>query len=419
MLFYPIEYTGTEWYRRPHVPYGFLGWQGVVPCKTEKMASRLVDIVTGRLLTVEEAFGRMDPAQLAALLQPIVEGELLQEPYGDLMVKILRPFLPMLLTRVVANLQKEIEDLLDLRLVVLEAFMRDKKVLVELFQKVGRVELDFLVESGLGFGFVLGLGQMIAWVLNPKLWTLPVAGALVGYVTNWIAIKLLFDPAEPIQLGPIALQGLFESRQVEVSDEFGTFMAKRVLNSGRLLESLARDADDGELYSFLRRQLPYPVPEFVLSAAVRAISRAGQNPRENPELHQYMTKMLDVEKTLAHRLKLLTPTEFEDLLHPVFQEDEILLIGAGGILGAIAGLCQTRLGWGGPGATIKAFITLVTVSVSSWGYFVFKEVIEEPKELFVEEEDVVVRPVKIRRRNTLLIVTPEKIPDWLQIPEFR
>ena len=176
-------------------------------------------------------------------------------------------------------------------------------------------------------------------------------------------------------------------------------MAKRVLNSGRLLESLARDADDGELYSFLRRQLPYPVPEFVLSTAVRAISRAGQNPRENPELHQYMTKMLDVEKTLAHRLKLLTPTEFEDLLHPVFQEDEILLIGAGGILGAIAGLCQTRLGWGGPGATIKAFITLVTVSVSSWGYFVFKEVIEEPKELFVEEEDVVVRPVKIRRRK--------------------
>ena len=28
MLFYPIEYTGTEWYRSsPFVPYGFLGWQ--------------------------------------------------------------------------------------------------------------------------------------------------------------------------------------------------------------------------------------------------------------------------------------------------------------------------------------------------------------------------------------------------------
>ena len=137
MLFYPIEYTGTEWYRSsPFVPYGFLGWQGVVPCKTEKMASRLVHIVTDRLLTVEEAFGRMDAATLASLLQPLVEEELMKEPYGKVVVKILQPILPMLLTRVVANLQKEIEGILDLQSVVLEAFLRDKKVLVELFQKV-------------------------------------------------------------------------------------------------------------------------------------------------------------------------------------------------------------------------------------------------------------------------------------------
>ena len=187
MLFYPIEYTGTQWYRDPTVPYGFFGWQGVVPCKTEKMASRLVHIVTDRLLTVKEAFGRMEPDQLAYLLLPIVEEELKNEPYGDLWVKILHPLLPRILTHVLGNLQIEIEDILDLRAVVLEAFVRDKIVLVDLFQKVGRVELDFLVESGLGFGFILGLLQMIAWVVKPKPWTLPVAGAVVGYVTNWIA----------------------------------------------------------------------------------------------------------------------------------------------------------------------------------------------------------------------------------------
>ncbi len=107
-----------------------------------------------------------------------------------------------------------------------------------------------------------------------------------------------------------------DGRQVEVSDEFANFMARRVLNSGRLLESLARDADEGELHSFLRRQLPYPVPEFVLSAAVRAIGRAAVETRTYPELHRYVTTMLDVERTLARRLKLLSCTEFEDLLHP-------------------------------------------------------------------------------------------------------
>ena len=45
-------------------------------------------------------------------------------------------------------------------MVVLSAFLRDKVVLVDLFQKVGRVELDFLVNSGFGFGFLLGLLQM-------------------------------------------------------------------------------------------------------------------------------------------------------------------------------------------------------------------------------------------------------------------
>jgi hypothetical protein len=35
-----------------------------------------------------------------------------------------------------ANLQQEIDDILDLESVVLDAFVRDKKVLVELFQKV-------------------------------------------------------------------------------------------------------------------------------------------------------------------------------------------------------------------------------------------------------------------------------------------
>lgn len=93
-------------------------------------------------------------------------------------------------------------------------------------------------------------------------------------------------------------------------------MARRVLNSAKLLESLTKGADDGELFSFLRRQLPYPVPEFVLSAAVRAIVHAAAHPKVYPELHQYMTKMLDIEHTLAHRLKALSPTEFEDLLHP-------------------------------------------------------------------------------------------------------
>ena len=127
--------------------------------------------------------------------------------------------------------------------VVLSAFMRDRLVLVELFQRVGHTELNFLVQSGFGFGFLLGLLQMYGWLRMPRPWTLPVAGAVVGYATNWIAIKLLFDPAEPMvartPLGEVTLQGLFEKRQREVSEEFSAFLAERVLTSPRLIDELA------------------------------------------------------------------------------------------------------------------------------------------------------------------------------------
>ena len=398
MLFYPIEYFGLDYRRWPDTPYGLWGWQGVVPCKTQIMAQRLVKIVTQRLLSLEEAFGRLDPQKLAMLLMPALE-DAIRKDLGDAAWRTLQPVLPILLPRVLSHLQRDISMVLDLEYVVESAFLRDKVVLVDLFQKVGRVELEFLVNSGFGFGFLLGLGQMVLWARHPASWTLPAAGALVGYVTNWIAIKLLFEPAEPYPIaGPIVLQGLFESRQIEVSDEFGAFMEDRVLNSTALLRNLAANDDEGELFAFLRRELPW-VPTPIRLAAVRAVARAADHPDRYPELHQYVREHLDISATLASRLKLLSPTDFEDLLHPVFQEDEITLIATGGVLGLAAGLLQTRLGWGGPQARTRALSTIGICLLSSallYGHQKQEEAEDPP---FVSTE----RP-HLRRRPTILRV---------------
>jgi uncharacterized membrane protein YheB (UPF0754 family) len=42
MIFYPIEFRGIPLYRRPEVPLGFLGWQGIIPCKTRPMTEAMV-----------------------------------------------------------------------------------------------------------------------------------------------------------------------------------------------------------------------------------------------------------------------------------------------------------------------------------------------------------------------------------------
>lgn len=132
MLFYPIEYTGLDWKRWPDTPYGLFGWQGVVPTKTEQMAGRLVRVITDRLLSLDEAFGRLDPQHLATLLNPAVQQQIRNDcgPYWAL---VLQPILPQLLRHLLHKLQHkdEIDACLNLEFIVLSAFVRDKDVLVD------------------------------------------------------------------------------------------------------------------------------------------------------------------------------------------------------------------------------------------------------------------------------------------------
>jgi hypothetical protein len=59
--------------------------------------------------------------------------------------------------------------------------------------------------------------QALIYLFYKGAWVLPVAGFLVGYVTNWVALKLIFEPALPWNLGCYTLQGLFLKRQQEAS----------------------------------------------------------------------------------------------------------------------------------------------------------------------------------------------------------
>jgi uncharacterized membrane protein YheB (UPF0754 family) len=81
-----------------------------------------------------------------------------------------------------------------------------KKTLSDLFEMCGRDELKFLTNSGLWFGGLLGVIQMVLWMFWDNPWTLTVGGGIVGLATNWMALKCIFEPVQPTQVGPFVLQ---------------------------------------------------------------------------------------------------------------------------------------------------------------------------------------------------------------------
>lgn len=112
--------------------------------------------------------------------------------------------------------------------------VKEKQLLIDLFQRCGAKELAFLVNSGFGFGCMLGVFQMLLWIFFEVPWTLAAGGAVVGYLTNLIALKLIFEPVEPMKLGPFVLQGMFLKRQVEVSEEFAECLTEKLFTSESL-----------------------------------------------------------------------------------------------------------------------------------------------------------------------------------------
>ena len=370
MIFYPVGFWGIPIYRVPEVPLGLLGWQGIVPCKTRKMSEAMVHMVTTQLLSVQEVFAKLNPTKVARLLAPQVP-KLTMEVLGDLS---LPPWIQQVpgsvydglsystksalqlwniefLKGLTRGIQKNVHSVFDLRNCVVNQMLQDRSLLGQLFRKCGEKELDFLTNSGLWFGFLLGLIQMGVALFWENPWSLSIGGAVVGYATNWLALKWIFEPVNPTRVGPFVLQGQFLRRQKEVAKEFSSFFANKILTSQQVWNSILTDPATTPAFGALFGQhfrkfvnrvsfgvLRYtPEPETVGLATRKALEKL---PQHVGVLHEYIDNTLGLQETLRIKMEQMSSVQFERVLHPIFEEDELTLILAGAALGFAAGLIQ-------------------------------------------------------------------------------
>ncbi|CAM9780267.1 unnamed protein product [Chrysoparadoxa australica] len=228
----------------------------------------------------------------------------------------------------VKDMQAHVDKVLDVRAVVVQQLVADKSMLVDLFKQCGRAEFAFLVNSGFWVGFLLGVAQMGLWLVYSKPWTLPVGGAVVGYLTNWLALKLIFEPINPIKLGPFTLQGLFLKRQGEVSVDFALFFATNCLTSARLWQGLLFGTKAPAFYAMLKThvsrflQLASGAVGAPLDATLvtgLASKVAEKLPEHVHVLHDYIDNTLALEGVLSREMLKLPSTEFVGILRSAYR----------------------------------------------------------------------------------------------------
>ena len=86
--------------------------------------------------------------------------------------------------------------------------------------------------------------------------------------------------------------------------------------------------------------------EYLAVAASKACQRLPYHFTRSESFYEYVDTTLGIEKTLRTGLESMSSKQFEQILHPIFEEDELTLILAGGFLGFVAGFGQQLVATG-------------------------------------------------------------------------
>lgn len=369
MMFYPIEFIGFK---------PFFGWQGLIPAKRQEMAEIEVELVLGKLLSVQELGSRIDSKELTKairrrlkqVLRRIVNDAMresapqlwaaLPVQGKNLLYARVEADMPNVIHNMVKDFKDNIEEIVDIKELVVGKLVESPELINEIFLKSGEKEYPFIERSGFWFGLLFGLPTMAVWMYLPQWWVLPVGGLIVGYLTNWIALKVIFEPKHPIKFMGFTIQGMFLKRQNEVSRVYADIIESKLITSENIIEIALNGSGSGQLLELIElhvndaveRYVAIVQPYFALGigaesyykmkdlATTRLFEDSG---KYLPYAYAYTDKAMRIGDDLCERMKALSPEEFEGVLRPAYEADEWKLILTGALLGMGAGFLQLYL----------------------------------------------------------------------------
>jgi uncharacterized membrane protein YheB (UPF0754 family) len=341
------------------------------------MAAIACDTMTSKLLRPEDVFAQIDPDRVARELeQPLLQAvdeitrsvaqayspglwEIAPQALKDRLVGRVKHEAPKMVRDIMVDVRRNIRSVFDLKAMVIGNLLRDKRLLNRIFLEAGRGEFLFIRRSGLYFGFAIGCVQALAWALTHNIWIMPVFGLFTGWFTDWLALKMVFNPKHPKKylFGLIEWQGLFLKRRLEVSAEYGRLIAAEIVTPRNILDAVVTGPLSDRLFDMVQKQVQRLVDEqaglarpFVVLAVGttryrQMKERVAQEmmqrlPETMKHVEDYAGKAMDLENLLSTKMKDLSVEEYEALLRPAFQQDEWILIAVGAALGFFVGELQ-------------------------------------------------------------------------------
>lgn len=193
--------------------------------------------------------------------------------------------------------------------------------------------------------------------MNYWLFIIPVISAFIGWITNWVAIKMLFHPREPRKFLGITFQGIFPKRQQQFAEKLGKLVSNEFLSFTDIEEKISSPENlkkvmpliEQHIDEFLRHKLSDEMPVISMFIGDKTINKMkGAFMKELELIFPQLMKQfagnlkteLDLEHIIINKVSNFSSDKLEELLYQIMSKEFRFVEIIGAVIGFIIGIVQ-------------------------------------------------------------------------------
>ncbi len=196
--------------------------------------------------------------------------------------------------------------------------------------------------------------------MNYWLLLIPVISAFIGWVTNWVAIKMLFHPREPKKILGITFHGIFPKRQQKFAEKLGKLVSAEFLSFDDIEQKISNPDNlqkimpliEEHIDDFLRNRLKDEMPVISMFIGDKTITNLkGMFMKEIESLLPIVMKKyaanlkeeLDLEQIVTQKVAAFSSDKLEEVLYQIMSKEFRFVEIIGAVIGFIIGSLQVLI----------------------------------------------------------------------------
>lgn len=196
--------------------------------------------------------------------------------------------------------------------------------------------------------------------MNYWLILIPLISGFIGWVTNWVAIKMLFHPRTPVNVLGIKVQGIFPKRQDQFAEKLGKLVSQELLSFDEIEAKITNPDNlkqvlpqvESHIDHFLRVKLSDSMPMISMFIGDKTIEKLKAVFMEELEIlfpkimKDYsgtLKQQLDLEAIVTDKVKAFSSDKLEEILYQVMAREFRFVEIIGAVLGFLIGMFQVAI----------------------------------------------------------------------------